>query len=205
MILKINSDNFFELIKKTYSADHILILKMIEEGIDVNSLCESSERFAALHTSLIRKGLISDVDNKITLIGKDLLIFAESEEGEFVKTKPSEDGFEKWWNAYPKIDSFVYEGKKFEGSRGLKLKKEDCRIKFNKILMEGEISVEDMIRALEYEVKLKIKKSVETGQNKLSYMQNSLTYLNQRTYENFLEISKIQKIEETKLYNGTDI
>lgn len=205
MILKIDINSLFEIVKKTYSADHILLLKAIEEGIDLTSMCESSDRFSTLHTSLIRKGLISETDNKITLIGQELLRFAESEgEEKMEKIKSDGDGFDRWWNAYPKNMEFEYNGKFFSGDRAFKVKKDECRIKFNKIILEGEFTADDLIRALLYEVEAKKKRSVETGQNKMQYMQNSCTYLNQRTYQGFIEDSK-KKREESKIYTGTEI
>ena len=47
-----------------------------------------------------------------------------------------------------------------------------------------------MVEALEYEVVQKKENSVKAGENKLKYMQNSLTYLNQRTFEPFIELIK---------------
>lgn len=100
--------------------------------------------------------------------------------------KKSEDEFEKWWKEYPATDMFEWQAQSFYGSRGLKVKKEDCRKKFNEILLEGEFSSEDMIKALQVELFLKKNQSVKDKENKLKYMQNTLTYLNQRTFENFI-------------------
>jgi len=49
--------------------------------------------------------------------------------------------------------------------------------------------------------------SVKTDANKLSFMQNSLTYLNQRTFDPFIELIKEgHKIVETpQQLNSTDI
>ena len=44
--------------------------------------------------------------------------------------------------------------------------------------------------------------SVKSGQNRITYMQNSLTYLNQRTYEAFMEIMEEEESEPT---GSTDI
>ena len=61
MKLNINPSQFFEMIKNQYSLDHVYLLKIIEEGWDVEEMCEGSERFKALHNSLIRKGLVFKV------------------------------------------------------------------------------------------------------------------------------------------------
>ena len=49
--------------------------------------------------------------------------------------------------------------------------------------------------------------SIKTGQNKLSFMQNSMTYLNQFTYESFIElVRKGNKVKEEVIHTGgTDI
>lgn len=114
-----------------------------------------------------------------------------------------ESAFEKWWKAYPATDIFEHKGKKFIGSRGFRTKKEECRTKFNKILDEGDYSEADLIRALEYEVMIKKETSVKEGENKMRYMQSTLPYLNQRTFENFVDISK-QPIKPST-GSGTDI
>jgi len=188
---------------------------MIEEGYVIEeALSEESAKISSLIQTVNRKGLVSDA-GQLTLEGKVLLAFLSTEEGiKLVRNKPVEDHFIEWWKSYRSNDIILLKEKTgnindksvlFSGSRGLKVNKEDCRIKFNKILSEGEYTAEDLIRALKYEIDLKIQKSIKEGQNKLSYMQNSLTYLNQRTFENFVEISKNNQISYVKSPNATDI
>ncbi len=85
------------------------------------------------------------------------------------------------------------------------MKKEDCKTKIKAILNEGDYTIDDLIRALDFEVFQKKEKSVKEGKNSITYMQNSLTYLNQRTFENFIEISKNQKVQERQQSNETYI
>lgn len=98
--------------------------------------------------------------------------------------------FDNWWRAYPSTDIFEHKGRKFNGNRGLKTKKDECKTMFIKILNEGEFMAEDLIRALEYEVLMKKEASIREGENKLKYMVNTRSYLNQRLFENFVVISK---------------
>ena len=107
-----------------------------------------------------------------------------------------------WWAAYPGTDTFEHKGRKFVGSRSLRQNKEECRLKFDKILIEGEYSVQELINALEYDVLMKKENSVKTGNNKLSYMQNSLTYLNQRSFESFIELIREGKAEKEEKQIG---
>jgi hypothetical protein len=64
-----------------------------------------------------------------------------------------------------------------------------------------------MIAALAYEVLQKKENSVKGKVNKLTYMQNSLTYLNQRTFEPFIELVREGNniVEAPKPTGGTDI
>lgn len=199
--MNITSEQFKVLISKGYSLDILFILKMIEEEQDISSLLEN-KKVQLLHHTLVRKGLITE-DDKITLEGKSVMGFLSSEEAVIEKRKPvADDGFAKWWSAYPGTDTFTHKGKSFSGSRGLRVRKEECKLLIGKIVGEGDYTIDDLVKALEIEVLQKKDNSVKTGTNKLTYMQNSLTYLNQRTFEPFIEIVRAPIQEET---NGTDI
>ncbi len=207
MKLNVTLYHFEELIKKTYSLDLIFLLKVLEEGLDTEELCANSVRVCNLFQTLERKGLIG-TDRKLTLQGKELLSFMETEgEVKIAKMKAPASEFEQWWKAYPGTDTFVHKGKKFTGSRSLRQNKDECRLRFDKILLEGEYTLQDMLAALQFDVEQKKENSVKTGNNKLTYMQNSLTYLNQRSFEPYIELIKEgAKIEEaTKPVGGTDI
>lgn len=206
MNLKLTPFHFEELIKKGYSLDLIYLLKMVEQNIDLTSLRESSTKIETLYQTLIRKGILSEGEQKITTIGQDLLKFIETEEAvKIVVKKPASTEFDEWWKAYPGTDTFEYKGKKFTGSRSLRINKDQCRIKFDKILIEGEHTAKDLIEALKFDVQQKKENSVKMSTNKLTYMQNSLTYLNQRSFEPFIELIKEgEKIESAEV-GGTDI
>jgi len=187
-----------ELYQKGYDLGIVAFLEALKYSKDI----PDQANFSKIEAKCVRKGLISG--NKLTKVGLELLEFLDKPEIEkFEKKKLNEDVFTIWWEAYPKLDSFTYRGRSFKGSRALRLKKEDCKIKLKAILDEGEYSIEDLVRALNYEVTQKIEKSYKEGKNILSFMQNSLTYLTQRTYENFIEISKIQ--EKNESYEGINI
>lgn len=212
MILNLSPHHYEELIKKSYSLDHIYLLKLIEQKVDITDMCENSLKISAIYQGLIRKGLIrkgliSD-QNKLTLTGKNLLDFLETEqEVKLVKKKIISKDFDEWWKAYPGTDTFIHKNKKFTGSRSLRQNKEACKLKFNKIIDEGEYTANQLIQALSYDVNQKKDNSVATNGNKLTYMQNSLTYLNQCSYEPFIELIS-QEIFKTPVSNnngGTDI
>jgi hypothetical protein len=157
--------------------------------------------------TLVRKGLITK-ENKLTTQGIELLKFVESEQPiKIVKTTAANVQFEEWWKTFPGTDTFTHKGKRFEGSRSLRQNKEECKIRFDKIVLEGEYTVAQLIEALKFDVLQKKENSVKTGNNKLTFMQNSLTYLNQRSFEPFIELIKEgAKVEEApKTAGGTDI
>ena len=190
MKLHITPEKFEELIKKSYSLDIIYLLKLIDTEYDVVPLYENSMRLSAIYQSLRRKGLIAKDEDKLTTIGTDLLTFV----GEFhiskkfVKRKANATEFEEWWKTYPGTDTFTYEGRKFRGTRALRKDKQACKIKFEAIILEGDYTGQQLIDALKFEIAQKVNMSMKTKQNRLTYMQNSLTYLNQRTYEAFVEL-----------------
>lgn len=208
MNLKLTPYHFEELIKKSYSLDLIFLLKLVEEQYDITSLKEASVKIAALHQSLVRKGLITESGDKLTTIGQELIKFIDTKEPKkIVKKKPATTEFEEWWKAYPGTDTFTHKGKKFTGARSLRQNKDECRLKFDKILLEGEYTAAELKEALEFDVLQKKESSVKSGTNRLTYMQNSLTYLNQRSYEPFIELIKEgNQVEEApKIVGGTDI
>jgi hypothetical protein len=209
MKLNITPEKFEELIKKSYNLDIIYLLKLIDEQYDVALLCKDSMRLSAIYQSLIRKGLITETDEKLTTIGKDLLEFLDAKmTGKLIKRKPATTDFEEWWKNYPGTDSFEYKGKKFTGTRAIRKGKDECRLKFDKIILEGEYTAQQLIAALNYEILQKKESSLQTSSNRMTFMQNSVTYLNQRAYESYIElINSGEEIKESlqKPKGGTDI
>jgi len=209
MKLNVTPQQFEELIKKGYNLDVIFLLKLIDEQYDVSPLCEGSMKIGSVYQTLIRKALITKDDEKITTLGKDLLEFMDAKStGRLIKRKPATTDFEEWWKAYPGTDSFEYKGKKFTGTRAIRKGKDECRLKFDKILLEGEYTAVQLIAALNYELLQKKESSVSTNSNRMTFMQNSVTYLNQRAFEAYIELindgAKID-IAPQKPTGGTDI
>jgi len=207
MKLDITYFHFEELLKKGYSLDVVFLLKLIEENYDVRALRDDNIKIEALYQTLVRKGLITE--KGLTLTGKELLKFINIKEPtvRIQKKVDITSEFEEWWKAFPGTDNFTHKGKKFSGDRTLRKTKEDCQLKFDKILEEGEYTAKDLIDSLNLDVLQKKENSVKTGTNKLTYMQNSLTYLNQRSFEPFIDLLKEGYVVEDKApTNGsTDI
>ena len=198
-----------ELAKKGYTTDQIVLLSWIHEKLDLTDFINcGSARVTALYQSLSRKGLITENGEELTTVGKELIIFVNTKNPRKVTKKKSvTTEFEEWWKAFPGTDTFVYNEIRFNGCRTLRQNKEKCRIKFDVIVLEGEYTPRKLIDALSFDVEKKKSMSVKTGVNKLTYLQNSLTYLNQRSYEPFLELiksgAKVEKVP--KIIGATDV
>ena len=208
MKLNVNPQQFEELIRKGYNIDVIFLLKLIDEQYDVSPLCDGSMKIGSVYHSLIRKGLIT-TDDRLTTAGRDLLQFMNTKGGaRIIKKRPATTDFEEWWKTYPGTDSFEYKGKSFKGTRSLRLYKDDCRLKFDKIILEGEYTAQQLIAALNYEILQKKEASVATNSNRLTFMQGSVVYLNQRTFEPFIELindGATIDVAPQKPTGGTDI
>lgn len=199
--------HFEELHKRGYTLDLVYILQLVSENENINlSQTFSSKKIDVIVQTAIRKGLLTD-NGALTLTGKELLQFLNSE-GEDVKIKKviTNDDFEEWWKTYPGTDSFVHKGVTFTGSRSLRARKDECKVKLKKILDEGEYTITELIEALKFEVLQKKENSIKQKSNKMSFMQNSLTYLNQRTFEPFIELVREgMHVKEENIVGGTDI
>ena len=181
----ISFQQFKELHIKGYTLDMVFLLEQIRNEIDINT---DSARINSILSSIERKGLIT-AEYKITLEGEQLLNFVSISDGTLKLIKKKiENEFDRFWKIFPSTDTFEYKGVKFEGSRALKTNKDECKLKLKAILNEGEYSIDKIVAAVEYDVLAKKEASIKTRTNKLSYIQNSLTYLRQRSYEPFIEL-----------------
>lgn len=208
MKLELTFSHFEELIKKGYNLDIVFLLALVqEEECSIKELSYENPKLSLLYQTLLRKGLISE-ECKLTLEGKALLDFLYTPlNTKIERKKPVEDHFNRWWKAYPGTDTFTYKGKSFTGTRSTRVKKDECKLKFDKIMNEGEYTVDELIAALEFEVQQKKENSLKTGVNRMTFMQNSLTYLNQRTFEPFIELIREGKNikQSPEPFKGIDI
>jgi hypothetical protein len=208
MNVKLTLSHFKELQRLGFTLDMIFLLKLAEDEVDLGTVCSGNAKLEIILQGILRKGLITP-QYKITLMGRNLIKFLNEDapQEKLSKVKAHADDFERWWKAYPGTDTFIHNGVKFEGTRAFRAKKEDCQTKFNSILNEGDYTADDMIAAIEFDVLQKKENSFKTKTNRLTFLQNTLTYLNQRTFEPFIELIKEgHKIELSKpISKGTDI
>lgn len=207
MIIKLTKEHFQELTKKGLSLDYVFLLMLIKDGHDCSSLIEDNPKMESMIQTLVRKALITE-ENKITLIGQELLDFMASKIVSTIsRVKKSTKEFDEWWESYPSTDHFEFKGKVFTGSRGMRVQKEKCKLKFNAIVNEGIYSAQEIIDATKYVVQLKKENSYRKKSNDLTYLQNSFTFLDKDHYVPFIELGKqgITIQEEKPIFNGTDI
>jgi len=206
MKINVTAFHFQELILKGYDLNHIFLLKLIHEQNDISTLLSESAKISALHQGLLRKGMITE--KGLTIIGTELLVFMDSKApGKLIRRKVDDTAFSEWWKAFPATDTFEHKGKSFSGCRSLRQNMDACRIAFDKVLLENEYSAKDLIDSLKFDVLQKKEFSCKKGENKLSYMQNSLTYLNQKSYEPFIELVKkgINTSNTQQEYDGINL
>lgn len=207
MNLTLTFSHFKELTKAGYSLDMLGFILFVEEGNNPDEMCADDAKMKILYQTVRRKGLLSE-SNKITIVGKQVLSFLDEKvEVKIPKKKKTDTDFDTWWNMYPGTDTFTYKSQSFTGTRGMRVKKEDCKTKFNTILQEGEYTAGELIAALQYEILQKKENSLKTKVNRLTFMQNSLTYLNQRSFEPFIELIREGKTiqESAEPLKGMDI
>jgi len=207
-IIELSKANLENLLAAGLDMNHVFLLQAFENGEDI-AIELDNLKVLGWRQTLLRKGYITE-KKTISLSGKELLRVLR-EGGVIQATKKEKlkenDSFEKWWKTFPGTDNFSVRGRTFQGSRSLKTKKDECLVKFEKILNEGEYTAQEMIDALELEVQQKKEMSLTEGKNKLSYMHNSLTYLNQRDFDNYIELLRDKKALQSKIEikNSIDI
>jgi len=207
MTIRLTKEHLVELVKKGFTLDHIALLMLIKEGHDMDLLKQDNMKLDALHQSLIRKGLITE-ENKLTIPGNELLDFmAAKVAATMVRKKPSTKDFDEWWESFPSTDHFEYQGRVFTGSRGMRVQKEKCKLRFNSIVNEGVYTAKQIIDATKFVVALKKENSFKKKSNELTYLQNSFTFLDKDHYVPFVELAQrgIPIINTTASGGGTDI
>lgn len=191
-MIDISSKTFEQLLDIGMDINHLYILEALAEGTDL-SLHINSPKVLGWKQTLLRKGYI-DIKEGITEAGKELLSSVGSGKLSIVKASRKlkkekiVDSFDLWWKAYPGTDQFKYKDISFRGTRSLRVKQDECALKLTVILSKGEYTIEEMIEAIEIEKLQKMEESVRVRQNKMSYFLNSLSYLNQRIFEPYIEL-----------------
>lgn len=171
-------------------------------------LGEETSEFAELRYTMLRKELI-DENGNFTVKGNELYqsLFLDESTVQVVKKikEGVKSGFEKWWEIFPSTDSFIYNGKGFGKTRGLRINKKRCEELFNKLVNSGKYTADEIIKATLEDVITRKTLSCKTGDNKLSYIQNSATYLYQEAFEPHIKNEVVTEINAQPATNVVDI
>lgn len=193
MKLDITDVHFIELQKKGYTIDMILILSWLNKNLSISHILEESKKIQVIYKTMKRKGLITD-DDKLSQISIELLDFVSKKTNKsLIKPKVESTEFDKWWFEFPANDHFMVKGKSFGPTRSFRTKKDDCRLLFNKMILDGLFTADEIFNATQYDINLKKERSYKTGSNQLKYLQNTYTYLFQKTFEGFVSMGVKEK------------
>lgn len=189
-LFNVNLEQFSQIIDAQLDLNTTYLLEMYLKGIDPLSVTKSL-KVSGWRATLIRKGYLTE-DNEVTLQGKDYYTALLSNSGktaEVVKIRKNqiESDFESWWSIFPPTDAFTYKGVNFKGERGLRIHKLKCKETFCKLVNSGEYTAIQIIEATKADVSTRKEASVKLRENKLKYLQNSSTYLNQRSFDPYVD------------------
>ena len=102
-----------------------------------------------------------------------------------VRQKKTEDdypnAFQEWWCTYPASMNFLFKGRKFTGTRGLRDKKEETFKAYKEAKKAAGFTDEDMLYCLKVEIELRKVASYnhkDPKYNDFQYMKATVAYLN---------------------------
>lgn len=189
-LFNIEIGNFLSYIKNGISLDQIYILQLYEKGEDI-TIHISSSKVEGWRVNLVRKGYL-EKDNKVTELGKSLL--SGDNIGEVIKINKKElkkavegikSDFDRWWDTFPATDKIPEAN--MQTTRPLRTDRDKCKELFCNMVDKGEFTADQIINGTACDVANRRKLSIKTGKNGLTFLQNSATYLRQKTFEPLIE------------------
>ena len=199
--------HFEKIIKKGYSFDIVYMLKLLKNNYDISSMCKNSIKIKNLYATIIRKELYSEDTNELTLTGDELLLFSDSKiETVFKKKSVEFSDFDEWWKIFPSNNKFTHKGMNFKPTRSFISKKADCKRLFEKYVNEKLFTAKEIISATQYDINLKKEQSVKKRENQLTFLQNTYTYLYQKTFEGFIDLSNnVENDDDFESFSKTSV
>lgn len=154
---------------------------------EINNLDWGYKPFGIYYVRLIQRGYL-DIHQKITPEG---IAFYN----ELINLNKSnlDIEFEEFWNAYPADDRWA----NYLPTRRIRTNKLKARLLYNTVRKEYNNS--KLIEGLTNEVNIRKKTSI--SQNNMTYMQNICTWLNNKTFESFID----KKVEDNNNQYGKDL
>jgi hypothetical protein len=187
-LFNLQPQQFQQILASNLDLNTVYILWCLHKGIAEEV---TSAKVKGYQQTLVRKGFITEA-GATTELGKQYLETLCLQTGDLktvIKTvqAKAESEFDRWWAAYPGTDKFKVGTRVFEGSRGLRQKKDDCRELFKTLINKGEYTAEEIIEATKLDIETRKKNSVKKSENTLKYLQNSFTYLYQRSFDGYVD------------------
>jgi len=144
--------------------------------------------------ALVRKGYLTH-DNQPTLQGKAFYEALQNTDDVVNLTKVIKEtrqrtvsSFDAWWECYPATDRFTVGSKEFKNTRTLRSNKDKCKEIFNRIINSGEYTAEEIIEATKMDVLARKEASMKGNDNKVTFMNKSEVYLNQKAFDAYVEM-----------------
>ena len=197
----INLKQMEALLNKGASFDIAAMLNILqEETTDIDSF---SEKAKGVVQSCLRKQYINE-ELILTVEGKEILSIIKDKDYVAKPKAKKVEKFDEWWAVYPTTDFFEYKGKVFKGTQNKRIKKEECKTLFNRLIAEGH-SAEEIITATEFHFNTAKEISLKKGENQLTYIPNSERYLRIASFSPYIRLSKIHKDQKQNLTGVVDI
>lgn len=113
------------------------------------------------------------------------------------KQETTDSGWNEVWNEFPATANFKYKGMQFTSSRALRKNKSVCEQLYNRIIASGEVTKEQLIKAIQTQVNLMKQESFDKGDNRLQYLPAMEPYLRQGVYMGFVGLDDEEQETET--------
>lgn len=176
------------LVSERLNLGHLWALERLTEGKEV------SQKF--LLAPLTRKEMV--LEGLLTTKGIEFLQelgTLQGKRGKRVLSNVSnvadiDTWFDSWWALFPRTDRFNYEGIDFFGGRGLRINKDKCKELFREMVLKNEFTGEQILEATRKDIQARKKASKVEGKNKLTFLNNSVTYLRQQIFSPYVGIEE---------------
>lgn len=145
-------------------------------------------------TDLVKSGYVYEdqITDKGNALIRELLawdgVYSPKEKVKKAKAEYSPE-FKEWWETFQSTDNFEYAGVEFNGTRTLRVKKDECAVLYENILREGVYTHQEMVKALVWEKEARMDQSVVRNKNEFTYSSSTHPYLNQRKFETYIPLA----------------
>lgn len=184
MLENIKESLLESLHKLRLNLSHLWYLEQAVEGVEVedNPVIKALERKGYLiEGKVTESGKIVYEQFKCINLGNDVSIDRNPDNAD-IKLQ-----FQKWWAIFPRTDKFTFNGSTMYGGRTLRKSEGACYELFRKMVLKGDYTGDQIVKATIKDITNKMENSIQTGKNQLTFTNNSETYLRQKAFEAWIE------------------